>query len=61
MPYKGSAPVIQAMISGEVDMGVLQVVEDLPHYRSGRLRALAVSGTSAPLHCPKSRMQAKRA
>jgi len=45
VPYKGSPPVIQAMISGEVDMGVLQVVEGLPHYRSGRLRALAVSGT----------------
>ena len=45
VPYKGSPPVIQAMLAGEVDMGVLQVVEGLPHYRSRRLRALAVSGT----------------
>jgi tripartite-type tricarboxylate transporter receptor subunit TctC len=45
VPYKGSPPVIQAMLAGEVDMGVLQVVEVLPHYRSGRLRALAISGT----------------
>ena len=45
VPYKGSPPVIQAMLAGEVDMGVLQVVEALPHYRSGRMRALAVSGT----------------
>ena len=53
VPYKGSAPVIQAMISGEVDMGVLQVVEGLPHYRSGRLRALAVSGTQRSTALPE--------
>ncbi len=45
VPYKGAAPVIQAMLSGEVDMGVLQVLETLPHQRSGRLRIIAVSGT----------------
>ena len=53
VPYKGSAPVIQAMIAGEVDMGVLQVVEGLPHYRSGRLRALAVSGTQRSTALPE--------
>ena len=52
VPYKGSPPVIQAMIAGEVDMGVLQVVEGLPHYRSGRLRALAVSGTERSTALP---------
>lgn len=51
VPYKGSPAVIQALLSGEVDIGVLQVVEALPHHRSGRLRALAVSGLqrSSPL------------
>ena len=53
VPYKGSPPVIQAMIAGEVDMGVLQVVEGLPHYRSGRLRALAVSGTQRSTALPQ--------
>ena len=53
VPYKGSPPVIQAMIAGEVDMGVLQVVEVLPHYRSGRLRALAVSGTQRSSAIPE--------
>ncbi len=52
VPYKGSPPVIQAMLSGEVDMGVLQVVEALPHHRSGRLRALAVSGTQRSTAMP---------
>jgi tripartite-type tricarboxylate transporter receptor subunit TctC len=45
VPYKGSPPVLLALISGELDMGVLQVVELLPHYRSGRIGALAISGT----------------
>jgi tripartite-type tricarboxylate transporter receptor subunit TctC len=53
VPYKGSPPVIQAMISGEVDMGVLQVVEGLPHYRSGRLRPLVVSGTQRSTALPE--------
>jgi tripartite-type tricarboxylate transporter receptor subunit TctC len=53
VPYKGSAPVIQALLAGEVDMGVLQVVEVLPHHRSGRLRALAVSGTQRSTALPK--------
>ena len=52
VPYKGSPPVIAAMISGEVDTGVLQVVEGLPHYRSGRLRALVVSGTQRSTALP---------
>ena len=45
VPYKGSPPVVLALLSGELDMGVLQVVELLPHYRSGRIRPLAISGT----------------
>jgi tripartite-type tricarboxylate transporter receptor subunit TctC len=53
VPYKGSPPVIQAMLSGEVDMGVLQVVEALPHHRSGRLRALAVSGMQRSTAMPE--------
>ncbi len=53
VPYKGSAPVIQATLAGEVDMGVLQVVEALPHYRSGRLRVLAVSGTQRSSAIPE--------
>ncbi len=52
VPYKGAAPVIQAMLSGEVDMGVLQVLETLPHQRSGRLRIIAVSGTQRSAAMP---------
>jgi tripartite-type tricarboxylate transporter receptor subunit TctC len=41
------------MLAGEVDMGVLQVVEALPHVRSGRMRALAVSGTQRSTAMPE--------
>ena len=53
VPYKGSPPVIHAMLAGEVDMGVLQVVEALQHHRSGRMRALAVSGTQRSTAMPE--------
>ena len=46
VPYKGSPPVLTALVSGEIDMGVLQVVELLPYYRAKRIRPLAVSGTA---------------
>ena len=46
VPYKGSPPVLTALISGEIDVGVLQVVELLPYQRAGRIRAIAVTGSA---------------
>ena len=43
VPYKGAAPAITALISGEVDMAVLDVPALLPHIRAGKLRALGVA------------------
>ncbi len=43
VPYKGGAPVINALISGEVQMTMLPVTMVMPQARSGRLRALAVT------------------
>ncbi len=44
VPYKGSAPVVMAMVSGELDMGVTQVAEMLQQYRAKQVRALAITG-----------------
>ena len=42
VPYKGGAgQAIPAMISGEVQVGFLNLASLLPHIRSGRLKALA--------------------
>lgn len=44
VPYKGSAPVLMAVASGELQMGVTQVVEMLPQYKSGRVKAVGITG-----------------
>jgi tripartite-type tricarboxylate transporter receptor subunit TctC len=43
IPYKGTAPSINDLISGQVDTTFTGAPVVLPHLRSGRLRALAVS------------------
>ena len=43
VPYKGASPAITALISGEVEMAILDVPALLPHIRSGKLRALGVA------------------
>jgi tripartite-type tricarboxylate transporter receptor subunit TctC len=44
IPYKGPAPAAQDVIGGQVPCGLLAGPTVLPHIRSGRLVALAVSG-----------------
>ncbi len=43
IPYKGAGPMMTALLSGEVEMGVTTVFSALPFVRSGRMRAIAVS------------------
>ena len=45
VPYKGPAPATQDVIGGQVPCGFLAGPTVLPHIRSGRLVALAVSGS----------------
>jgi len=45
IPYKGSAPGVTALIGGETMIGFADMVITLPHVKSGRLRALAVTGS----------------
>jgi tripartite-type tricarboxylate transporter receptor subunit TctC len=47
VPYKGSAPAIQAVVSNEVPMALADVATVVPFVRSGHLRVLGVS-TAAP-------------
>ncbi len=44
IPYKGSAPGLTALIGGETMIGFTDMVITLPHVKSNRLRALAVTG-----------------
>jgi tripartite-type tricarboxylate transporter receptor subunit TctC len=43
VPYKGSAPALTALLSGETQLMFATVTSSLPHVRSNRLRALAVT------------------
>ncbi len=44
VPYKGSAPMVTALIGGEIALGVDTVSSAAPQARAGKVRALAVSG-----------------
>jgi tripartite-type tricarboxylate transporter receptor subunit TctC len=48
VPYKGAAPALQAVLSGEPGMMLDVTVAVVPHVKAGKLRALLVTG-SAPL------------
>lgn len=43
IPYKGGAPAAVALISGEVQVGFNTAPVAVPHIKSGRMRALAVT------------------
>lgn len=43
VPYKGAAPAVVDLLSGQVQMGVFDVPILLPHIRSGKLKALALT------------------
>ncbi len=49
VPYRGSAPAAFDLIAGQVQLAMNNIVPTLPHVKSGRLRALGVSG---PLRSP---------
>ena len=44
VPYKGSAGVVNAMLAGEIDLTFDSISTSWPHIKSGRMRALAVTG-----------------
>lgn len=43
VPYKGASPAVVAALSGEVALIFANIVSGLPHAKTGRLRALAVT------------------
>jgi tripartite-type tricarboxylate transporter receptor subunit TctC len=53
VPYKGSAPAIADLLSGRVDMMFEGGVSALPHVRSGKLRALAMTGRERSAAMPQ--------
>jgi tripartite-type tricarboxylate transporter receptor subunit TctC len=52
VPYKGAAPAMQAVLSGEVDMMFGPTTQGAPHVRSGKVKALGVTGPKASALLP---------
>jgi tripartite-type tricarboxylate transporter receptor subunit TctC len=44
VPYKGVAPALVDVVSGQVSMTFASILSSLPQYRANKLRALAVTG-----------------
>lgn len=53
VPYKGAAPSVTALVSGEVVVGFADMLVGAPQVRSGRLRALAVTGDARSTALPE--------
>lgn len=50
--YKGDAPLVAAMIAGEIDLAVAPTVSTLPLIQDGRLKALAVTSATRSAALP---------
>ncbi len=47
VPYKGTAPAIQAVAAGDVDAMIVGLAEAIPMIKAGKIRAIAASGPNA--------------
>ncbi len=52
IPYKGSAPAIADLIGGQIPFSVDTIAASLPHIRSGKLKAIAVTGARRATSLP---------
>lgn len=52
IPYKGNAPAVAALLSGEVNAGVLATSGVLPHIKAGKLNALGVTSRKRSIEAP---------
>ena len=52
VPFKGGAPAVVALMSGEVQATITPIPEVVSHIKSGRLRAIAVSSATRTTQFP---------
>jgi len=53
IPYKGSAPMLNDLIGGQINLAIAAAVSALPHIRTARLRALAVGDSKRSVILPE--------
>ena len=52
VPYRGTAPMLAAIVAGEVQIVADPLTSSLPHIQSGKLRPLAVAGAERNARLP---------
>lgn len=52
IPYKGTGPALTSVLGGEAQLIISSLLPALPHVKSGKLRALAVTSTARSLAVP---------
>jgi len=52
VPYRGTAPMLAAIVAGEVQVVADPLTTSLPHIESGKLRPLAVAGAERSAKLP---------
>jgi tripartite-type tricarboxylate transporter receptor subunit TctC len=53
VPYKGSAPALNDILGGQIQLMFDVIVSGMPHAKAGRLRALAVTGSKRSSYAPE--------
>jgi tripartite-type tricarboxylate transporter receptor subunit TctC len=53
VPYKGAAPAVTDLLSGQVQFGIFDVPILLPHIRSGKLKALTITSARRAATLPE--------
>ena len=51
--YKGGGPAMTALVGGEIPVTAMSIVPSMPHVKSGRVRALAVSTAKRSTYLPE--------
>jgi tripartite-type tricarboxylate transporter receptor subunit TctC len=54
VPYKGAAPAVTAVLAGEVNMTMVDLLPVLPHVNAGTLKVLAVAAASRAPQLPNA-------
>jgi tripartite-type tricarboxylate transporter receptor subunit TctC len=52
VPYKGGGPALQDVMGGQVPVFFANMASSLPHVKSGKVRALAVTGSKRSASAP---------
>ena len=53
VPYRGTAPVIPDLVSGQIDMSILDPVTCLPQFRAGAIQVFAVMAKNRTANAPE--------